>query len=286
MYVFRLFCFLLAPMVVAACSEAPFTHRRQMILVSETQEIAVGVDRYEKALKHLVPSPDAEANRLVSKVGRRLAQAASKDNYLWEFAVIDGPEIVNAWVLPGGKVGVYTGVFPVARDETGLAIILAHEVAHALARHHGEKTSRDLVMEVGGMSATFTPSVIRQGYSLGTNLGLILPFGQVQEAEADYIGLLLAAKAGYDPRAALEVWTRMAAVAEKLPQPPQFLASHPGYETRRRNIEKWLPEALASYDEALAQTAEPLPALDKLERPPPGELEKSEDEQEQAQPEH
>ena len=253
----------------AACSEAPFTQRQQLIFTSEEQEIALGEDIYQKTLEQLTLSPDKDANRLVSTVGWRIAQATGKTNYAWEFIVIDDPEVRNAWVLSGGKVGVYTGLFPIAQDETGLAIILAHEAAHALARHHGEKASRDVLVEVGGLGVTYGPDLLRRTFDLGTNLGVILPFGRTQEAEADYIGLILAAKAGYDPRAAIEVWMRLQHAQEQEGHsgPPEFLATHPNYETRLLNIRQRLPEALQYYESSTMHAPEQLPSLDALERP-------------------
>jgi hypothetical protein len=236
-----------------------------VILVSETQEIGVGELQYRQVLSQSVVNQNMEANRLVRKVGRRLAQAANHPAYSWEFVVLDGPETIHAWVSPGGKVGVYTGLFPIADDETGLAILLAHEIAHALARHHGEKTSHDVFMEVGSMGVTFAPDLLRQGYNLGTNLGLILPFGQAQEIEADALGLRLAAKAGYDPSSAWSVWTRLNAEVGKRPQPPAFLLAHPEYDLRRQTIAQWLPEALRYYQPNPAEKVEKLPPLASLE---------------------
>lgn len=252
---------------LCACTETPFSHRRQMIFTNEKQELELGEQQYQQLLDAILLSPDAEANRVVGAIGQRLAHAVGKTNYVWEFVVIDDPQTINAWVLPGGKVGVCTGLFPVVQDEAGLAIILAHEVAHAIARHQGEKTTRDVLMEIGGLGVTFAPDIVRQTYNVGTNMGLILPFGQVQEEEADYIGLILAAKAGYDPRVAVEVWERVARVGESQSKPPELLTTHPTYEARRRNIEKWLPEALSYYNEAEAVRPLPLPPLESLQRP-------------------
>jgi predicted Zn-dependent protease len=269
----RLLCWALLLGVLAACATVPFTQRRQVMLVSETQEIGLGIELYREILRQSILNHDIEANRIVRRVGERLAQAANKPNYFWEFVVIDDPEMVNAWTLPGGKVGVYTGIFPVADDEAGLAIIVGHEVAHALARHPGERLSQSLLVQLGaiGLSLSlggvdpYTADLIRQAYGLGTALGVILPFSRAQEAEADRIGLILAAKAGYDPRAALAVWDRMAAEEKKRPTPPTFLSTHPAYEERRHNIEQSLPEALTYYREDLAEAPTKLPALADLE---------------------
>jgi predicted Zn-dependent protease len=258
---------LLPVMVLTACATSPLTQRQQIIFTNEQQELELGEMQYQKLLDTLVLNHDPEANRIVNTVGQRLARAAGKTNYVWEFVVVDNPKVANAWVLPGGKIGVHTGLFPVVQDEAGLAIILAHEVAHVLARHHGEKTTRDVLLELTGMGAMFAPTLLRQTYSLGVNFGLILPFGQVQEAEADQIGLILAAKAGYDPRVAGEVWQRLDQAAELDLLPAEFLTAHPNYGQRRQSLEKWLPEALSHFGEATAPPAEKLPALENLERP-------------------
>jgi hypothetical protein len=249
------------PVFVAACSTAPLTHRRQVILTSETQEIALGADQHRVALSRLTFSQNLEANRVVRAVGKRIAQAVNRPDYEWEFIVIDDATAVNAWVFPGGKVGVCTGFFPVAGDETGLAILLSHAVAHALARHQGEKASRDLFLEVGTMGVTFAPELLRQAYNVGNSLGIIMPFGQVQEMEADALGLLLAAKAGYNPETAIGVWQRVATELETRQQPMEFVSSHPDYGTRRQTIEQWLPEALVAYQQAPTKTTKPLPSL-------------------------
>jgi predicted Zn-dependent protease len=250
------------------------------MLVSETQEIGLGLELYREILRQSVLNHDVVANRIVQKVGERIAQAAAKPDYFWEFVVIDDPDTVNAWTLPGGKVGVYTGIFPVAYDEAGLAIIIGHEVAHALARHPGERLSQGLLVQLGaiGLSVSlgrvdpYTADLIRQAYGLGTALGVMLPFSRAQEAEADHIGLLLAAKAGYDPRTVLAVWDRMETEERKHPAPLAFLSTHPAYEDRRRNIERWLPQALTYYQGQGGEPLERLPSLTSLE--PVEEIEK------------
>jgi predicted Zn-dependent protease len=257
----------LLPLVLVACTTAPLTQRQQIIFTNEQQELELGEVQYQQLLDDLVLNHDPEANRLVNTVGHRLARAAGKTNYVWEFVVVDNPEIAHAWVLPGGKIAVYTGLFPVVRDENGLAIILAHQVAHVLARHHGEKTTRDVLLELTGMGAMFAPPLVRHAYSLGASAGLIFPFGEVQEAEADQLGLILAAKAGYNPRVAVEVWQRLNQAAAQNFLSTEFILAHPNYGQRHLNLGKWLPEALSYFDEATAPLAEKLPALESLQRP-------------------
>ena len=182
------------------------------MLISESTEINQGEEAYRAILRQSVISHSPEATRILRKVGEKIARVANKPNYKWEFTVIDDPEMANAFAVPGGKVAVYTGIFPAARDETGLAVILGHEVAHALARHGAERMSRDQIVQLGGLGLSAAlggnPQVL-QAYGLGTSVGLVLPFSRSQELEADRIGLRLMAEAGYDPKASLDVWKRM-----------------------------------------------------------------------------
>jgi predicted Zn-dependent protease len=250
-----------------ACTTTSPTQRRQIIFTNEHDELALAEVQYSELLKKIVVNYDSRANHVVRTVGQRLARVAAKTNYLWEFVVIDAPESVNVWVLPGGKVGVCTGLFPAVQDEAGLAVVMAHAMAHALARHQGEKATRDVLVELGTMGTSFAPGILRQTFGLGTNLGLFLPFGRVQEEEADYLGLLLAAKAGYDPAVAVEVWDRVRYGGGDPAKPTEFLIAHPDYETRRANLRQWLNEALPHYRQTAAVPPAQLPALDQIERP-------------------
>jgi len=213
----KILALVLAHCLIAGCATAPYTGRSQMILVSEGQESALGDDAYRQSLRDNVVTHDAEAERIVRKVGERIASAANKPAYKWEFTVINDPETVNAYAVPGGKVAVYTGIFGPARDEAGLAVVLGHEVAHALARHPAERMSQGMLLQLGGVGLGVAlgrnPALanqVLQVYGLGAGVGVALPFSRAQESEADHIGLILMAKAGYDPRTALNLWQRMA----------------------------------------------------------------------------
>jgi metalloendopeptidase OMA1, mitochondrial len=251
---------------IASCVSAPYTGRSQLMLVSERDEVASGQLAYRQILRDSVSTSDQEALRMVRAVGERIAAAANKPDYRWEFRIINDPETVNAFCVPGGKVAVYTGLFPIARDEAGLAVVLGHEVAHALLRHAGERMSQAEVlgagMAVAGASG-INPQIL-QALGLGASVGLILPFSRSQESEADHVGLILMAKAGYDPRVALEVWDRMA--RKEKGAPPAFLSTHPGYETRVQQLRSFMPEALSYYQPTNAR-AELLPSPESIDSP-------------------
>lgn len=255
---------------LVACTTAPFTGRSQLMLVSEGQELGLGEEAYRHTLRDSVLLRDYEAERIVRKVGERIARAANKPDYKWEFRVIDDPEMVNAFAVPGGKVAVYSGIFPVARDEAGLAVVLGHEVAHALLRHAGERMSQGQLLGAGlaiAGASGINPQLL-QVFGMGASVGLILPFSRSQESEADQVGLTLMAKAGYDPRVSLGVWERMEKKesARERGAPPEFLSTHPGYETRVQRLREHIPEALTHYRPAEG-AMELLPSLTTLDSP-------------------
>lgn len=266
------FAILLAPLAALAisCATAPVTQRSQLILVSSAYEAQLGAQAFEAVGKKGKRSRDPAHIAIVERIGKRIA-AASGIQANWEFAVFEDDKQVNAFALPGGKVGVYTGIFPVAQTEAGLAAVLAHEVGHVIARHGAERLSQGLLLQFGaaaiqiGMGAN-NPAVtngVLQAYGLGATVGVLLPWGRTQESEADRIGLVLMAQAGYDPHAALSLWERMEKRDGKQ-RAPEFLSTHPGPGRRAENIRAWLPEALAHYRPAPEQVAEgnqPLPAL-------------------------
>jgi predicted Zn-dependent protease len=251
-------------MVLAACAITPYTERWQFMLVSEGQEMSLGDDAYRHILRDSVVTRDGNAERIVRKVGERIARAAERPQYKWEFSVINDPDTVNAFAVPGGKVAVYTGIFPAARDEAGLAVVLGHEVAHALLRHPAERMSQGLVVQVVGVglgvALSSNPAIanqVLQAYGIGAGVGVMLPFGRAQETEADRVGLILMAKAGYDPQVALDVWQRMEKKDKGQQAPPEYLSTHPGYETRVQNLRKFIPGAMEYY----RPTGAPIEAL-------------------------
>ena len=256
---------LLTVLAFVACTAAPYTRRSQLILLSPDQESKLGAQAFREVLKKGRVDARPTVNRPVEEVGRRLARAANRPDYKWEFAVIDDPKQVNAFALPGGKVAVYTGLFPVAQDTTGLAVVLGHEISHVLARHGAERMSQGLVAEVGGtllgafLGGGATANAILAAYGLGAQVGVLLPFSRTQESEADHIGLLLMARAGYDPRAALAFWQRMERTGGN--GPPEFLSTHPSHGSREQQIEAWLPEAMRHYEASAHAASEPLPTV-------------------------
>lgn len=226
----------------------------------------MGEDAYRHILRDSVILKNYEAERIVRKVGERIARAANKPDYRWEFTVINDPEMVNAFAVPGGKVAVYTGIFSAARDEAGLAVVLGHEVAHALARHAGERMSQAQLLG-GGMAIAGASGInpqLLQVFGLGASVGVFLPFSRSQETEADRIGLILMAKAGYDPRVSLDVWERMAKNSAGRGAPPEFLSTHPSDETRMRQLRSFIPEALPFY-RPFDRNLETLPAPESLD---------------------
>jgi len=239
--------------LLAGCQNVPLTGRSQLQLISEGQERRMGLSSYEQILKKEKLSNDAALVKRLNRVGARIAAATGRDDYEWEFRLIDNDKVRNAFCLPGGKVGVYTGLLRVAPDDASLAAVIGHEAAHAIARHGGERLGQELL--VSGLTAAAIMSTQdsrkAQLYAgllgAGAAVGFLLPYSRLHEKEADRIGLIYMAKAGYDPRAAIGLWRRMAEAAKGSSKPPEFLSTHPADATRIEEIRRWLPEALRYY---------------------------------------
>jgi predicted Zn-dependent protease len=240
--------------VLSACATAPFTGRRQLMLTSEGQENTLGYQAFSQIQHQYKPSRDPQTNELVNKVGRRIAEAANRPDYRWEFVVFQD-DTANAFCLPGGKVGIFTGILKYTQDEAGLATVISHEVAHALVRHAGERMSQGMVAQLGsvGLGAAlagqnpYVASAAQQAYGLGANVGVILPYSRKQELEADEVGLILMAKAGYDPEAAVGFWQRMVAGNKGKAKPAPFLSTHPTDDRRINEIQRLLPGIKEKY---------------------------------------
>jgi len=252
-------------LVVVACASAPYTHRSQLMLVSADEEAKLGAQAYQEVLakSHIVKS--SAVVQPVEAVGQRIERVVNRPDYHWQFTVIDDPKQQNAFALPGGKVAVYTGIFPVARSTAGLAVVLGHEIGHVVARHGAERMSQGLVAQAGGsllgamLGGGPGANAILSAYGLGAQVGVLLPFSRTQESEADHIGLLLMSRAGYDPNAALAFWQRMERTGSS--GTPEFLATHPSHGTREQQLRGWLPEALPYFAAATPACDEPLPGI-------------------------
>ncbi|MGI9553294.1 MAG: M48 family metallopeptidase [Thermodesulfobacteriota bacterium] len=252
-----LFAFFSFFLLIYSCATAPITGRNQLILVSQEQELQMGTVAYDEVVKKEKVSKDPNYNSAVKRVANRVARVANRPDFEWEYTVIDNDKVINAFALPGGKIGVYTGILKVAQTDAGLATVLSHEVGHATARHGGERVSAGLLAQLGavGLSAALggssvDPQVtngIMQAYGVGVGVGAILPFSRTQESEADRIGLIYMARSGYDPRESVKFWQRMAAATKGQQRPPEFLSTHPDNGTRIANLQRHMPEALAVY---------------------------------------
>jgi predicted Zn-dependent protease len=251
------------------CAEVPITPRSALHLVPESELLSMSLQQYDDVLKKNKLSTNTREVEMVRRVGNRIAKAAEAflaetgeqdkiKNYHWEFNLIQDDKTVNAWVMPGGKAAVYTGILPYTQNETGLAVVLGHEVGHALADHGNERMSQALLANMGGIALSValsqrpqqTQQLFMAVYGVGANIGFILPYSRLQESEADRIGLTLMARAGYDPREAIPFWERMRKQEGKS-SPPEFLSTHPAPETRIADIKKYLPEALPYYERAV-----------------------------------
>ncbi|MCP9455496.1 MAG: M48 family metallopeptidase [Nitrospira sp.] len=267
---------------IAGCYRAPGTARDQFITISEEKEIAMGISAFHEILRTARLSDDVEINEMVNRVGGRIAAAANKPAYHWEFVVIQDDRTINAFALPGGKVAIFTGILKFTQNENGLATVIGHEVAHVLQRHGAERYSRGIletIAQVGALAAGAAagrPDAAVAAMS-AYGVGVSLPFGRTQESEADFIGLRLMAQAGYDPREAVPFWERMSGCPRQLigkacfraqQNIPEFLSTHPSDATRLNQIEAWLPEVLKLYQQTEGMKPVPIQPY----RPPVGPL--------------
>lgn len=245
---------MLVAIVPSACETVPYTGRSQLQLISPQQENEMGVQAFQQIVGKAKLSNDAPANEMVTRVGKRIAGVTGLPDAQWEYRLIQDDKQVNAFALPGGKVAVYTGILPVTKDENGLAAVLGHEIGHVVARHGGERMSQQMgvnavVETLAGLSSG-DPLVVQSVAAVlgaGASVGVLLPWGRAQESEADHLGLILMAKAGYDPHAARDLWVRMANLSKGSGKPPEFLSTHPSEATRITQIEAWMPEAVQYY---------------------------------------
>jgi len=228
----------------------PLTGRKQLVDLSREQEAALGLEAYRQILdqsKIVAGGADVDAIR---EIGRRLAAVADDPGFEWEFNLIASDQ-VNAFALPGGKVAVYAGLLPVAANSDGLAVVMGHEIAHAIARHGAERIAHEKLAQLGSLAVGAavgemdqqTQRMVMGALGVGTQFGVLLPFSRSHESEADYMGLIFAARACFDPREAPRLWERMAQASGGA-APAEFMSTHPGHDTRIQNLNQWMPEAL------------------------------------------
>ena len=259
-----LYFIIVAALMLQYCSTVPVTGRKQLNIIPGPTMLSMSLDQYDEVLKSSKLSQNQEQTRMVKRVGARIQKAVEQyfaehnmahelKNYAWEFNLVESKDM-NAWCMPGGKVVVYSGILPITQDETGLAVVMGHEIAHAVAGHGNERMSQGLLAELGGMALMKAleqkPEKTKQlwmtAFGAGTQFGLILPYSRLHENEADHLGLIFMAMAGYDPNKAIGFWQRMAAMKEGK-APPEFMSTHPSDETRIRNIRALIPEAMEYY---------------------------------------
>ena len=254
---------LLSVLLILACATAPVTGRKQLLLIPNSELNTMSFQQYSEFISSNKLSENKQQTAMVNEVGERIQHAVEQyfadrgesshlNGYEWEFNLVED-STVNAWCMPGGKVVVYTGILPITKDESGLAVVLGHEIAHAVANHGNERMSQGLVTQLGGMALAKaletkkqeTQNLFMTAYGVGATLGVLLPYSRTHESEADHLGLIFMAMAGYNPNEAVTFWERMAAGSSGAP--PEFLSTHPSDETRIKQIKEALPEAMQYY---------------------------------------
>jgi predicted Zn-dependent protease len=260
----RLSGLLLISLLALYCSTVPISGRQQMTLIPESQLVAMSGQQYMEFMKTVRLSRNRGQAETIRAVGQRLRSAVEQyaalhnlssqfSSYKWEFNLVESEEI-NAWAMPGGKVVFYTGILPLTANEAGIAVVMGHEIAHVMARHGNERMSQGLLVQFGGMALYTalqdrpleTQQLWMTVFGVGAQLGIMLPYSRLHEKEADRLGMIIMAMAGYDPGAALEFWQRMSTL-NKGERPPEFLSTHPSDSTRIRLIKKNIPEAMQYY---------------------------------------
>ena len=246
--------------ILYGCASVAVTGRKQLSLVSNDEIIGMSTAQYGQVLAESTLSTNQEQVDIVKRVGTRIQKAVESymaqqnrsselAQFAWEFNLIQDDKTVNAWCMPGGKVAFYTAIMPICADENGVAVVMGHEVAHAIANHGAERMSQQLAAQMGlnvlgaalGQNPTMTQDIFMQAVGVGTNIGM-LKFSRNHESEADHMGLIFMAMAGYDPNGAPTFWERMSASGGG--QPPEFLSTHPSHETRISDLKGWIPEAM------------------------------------------
>ena len=250
--------------LIPSCSTVPITGRQQLSLLPESELIAMSITSYDQFLNENKLSGNQHQVEMVNRVGNKIAKAVVEymnqnglgdrvKNYNWEFNLVD-EDVPNAWCMPGGKVVVYTGILPITQDEGGLAVVMGHEIAHAIARHGNERMSQAMLIQTGGLALAAaidekpeeTRGLFMMAYGVGTSVGVSLPYSRAHETEADKLGLIFMAMAGYDPGQAVGFWERMSHAGGQ--KPPEFLSTHPSDQTRIADLQAFMPEAMQYYN--------------------------------------
>ena len=255
---------ILVVFILQSCSTVPLTGRSQLNMIPSSEMLSMSFQQYDQFLKENKLSTNQTEVNLVKSTGLKIQHAVERylqennmsnrlNGYKWEFNLVESDQ-VNAWCMPGGKVVVYTGILPVTQDESGLAVVMGHEIAHAVAEHGNERMSDALIQQLGGVALSValkdepetTRGLFLAAYGIGTTVGVMLPFSRTQESEADHLGLIFMAMAGYNPNVAVGFWQRMAKTGGG--STPEFLSTHPSYNTRIEDLKKWMPEAMKYYN--------------------------------------
>ncbi|MCB9742508.1 MAG: M48 family metallopeptidase [Alphaproteobacteria bacterium] len=248
---------MIASVMLSACVKVPVTGRRQFNLIPDGLMRQLGASSYTSMLSSEKVLKGNDNAKAISQVGKRIAAAANQPKYDWEFKLIQDHDTLNAWCLPGGKIAVYTGILPVLENEAGLSFVMGHEVGHATAHHGAERMSQQLAV-LGGMGALYLyldnktelsteqKGLIVAAMGAGAQVGVILPFSRMHEKEADVIGMMYMAKAGYPPGESIKVWDRMEAATGG--GVPAFISTHPSNEKRQENLQEWMPKAKKRYE--------------------------------------
>jgi predicted Zn-dependent protease len=252
-----------ATLLLSACKSVPLTGRSQLSLVSPSEINAMSFQQYDQVIRESTLSTNTQQVNMIKRVGHNIQIAVEKylrdaghsevlEGFQWEFNLIQSDQ-VNAWCMPGGKVAFYTGILPICQDETGVAVVMGHEVAHAIARHGAERMSQQMLAQYGQMALSIAvmnedpamQEIYMSAFGLGAQYGALLPFSRKHESEADEMGLVFMAMAGYDPREAPEFWKRMAAAGGG--SVPEFMSTHPSDDRRIRDLQAQIPKALKYY---------------------------------------
>jgi len=251
-------------LLLSGCSEVAITGRKQFNIVPDSMINSMAFQSYGEFLTQSKLSKDFSKTQMVKRVGGRIQKAVEQycannniedrlTEYQWEFNLVEDDSL-NAWAMPGGKMVVYTGLLKVTQTEAGLAAVIGHEIGHVFAKHGAERMTQGLLVNLGGMALSEalankpaqTQNLFKQSYGIGTQLGVLLPYSRTHEKEADHLGLIFMAMAGYNPNEAVNFWQRMA-LAKQSPQPLEILSTHPADSTRISNLQRLLPEAMQYY---------------------------------------